>query len=357
MPHSARTPDSDSRAPRLSLRGLRPWGLLWAIAFVVLFDVSVARADWVWRWFPGYGGGAMYALEDEVLVKAADPVVVVFGSSRMRDALPPRSVERALGLEAGRVLNLSLDGGTPFDALVAYRRNRKLLSRAEVLVVGIDDWYVKANVQPNPQDRRFGTLRDRMECSRGRERAAAVVGSVWHTVDVRGALKERLVRIGRPPRPSPVGPDGRVTWRGVEDPEAVGPQVADSVRMAAKFHASMDPGSGRVRQLRELLRLAREDGVEVLLIELPLRAAYRREVRTHYPETLAYYREAFGPLHDPDAGVTLRFLDDASALGLTAAHFYDYGHLTPLGAETFVPVLARIIEDLAGDRIAHRRRR
>lgn len=337
------TSSSEPWAGSLSLSGLRPWGALLALVLVATFDLFVARGDWVWRWSPLTDGGSFSALDERVLPNVSSPEIVVFGSSRTRDAVPPRELEAQMGLRNGAVINLSLGAGTPSDALWLYRRHRDRLRTARVLVMGVNDWYFNSNMPPNERDRRFATAQERFEGFGRWHVPELLLGRVWRTVDVRQNLKFRLARLGRAEMPPPLAEDGRATWRTTESLDARGPEFADAGREAAKFLENFEFGGIRSRHLRDLIALAREDGMRVVLVEFPLRHRYLERAEGEFRESFGRYREALQDLHDPAGGVTVRVFGRAADLGIDETLLYDYGHLTPLGAREFLPHLAELL--------------
>src|SRR5882762_9647086 len=123
---------------------LRPAGAITALVVLLLIDVFVARTDWIWARAPDSQGGMLDAVEAMIIRPAPPPRVLIMGSSRIHDAVLPRTMERILGLSEGTVLNLGISAGTPFDALTLYRRNRDQLRHAKAIVIGTDDWQMNA---------------------------------------------------------------------------------------------------------------------------------------------------------------------------------------------------------------------
>ncbi|MEZ4474741.1 MAG: hypothetical protein R3F60_28925 [bacterium] len=304
------------------------------LAILLLVELGVARPDWLWKLVPRSGAGIIDVLEARVIAHADAPRIVVLGSSRVRDALSPRDLERALGLSTGAVLNLALTSGTPFDALTLYRRNRATLRKAKFLLVGVEDWYLNGAMVPTERDRRFATLAERWGDWDGELRLSLLLGFVWRTYDARDVIRETLQAVARRGvRDVPLGPDGRLRWRA-DDPQT-GPVDVDVVTELDGFFREDRPGQGRVAQLDRLIALARADGVEVRLLRVPWRDAYLDARRTRHPAADARWRAYVDGLSPPALGA-----ERASAIGLLPTDFVDYGHLAGRGATLFASLVA-----------------
>jgi hypothetical protein len=301
-------------------------------------EVGVARRDWPWAREPHSDAGVVDALETQVIARAADPVVLLLGSSRMRDAIAPRTLERALGLRPGQVLNLGLTNGEPFSARVLYERNHAVLSRARVAVFAVEPWQVARQGHVNERVRRFATLGQRLRWFDGPERLSLVVGALWRTLDAGVALRRLAFAPLRHPSPGlPIGEDGRVEWRDEEQVEALAKIPVG--RSARRHWSGFSPSRGRLACLGELVERLRGDGIEVIVVQLPVRDGYWRQVESRWPDRLATYRRLVeGAVNE------VAWMGEAAAEGLERADFYDYGHLTPSGAEK---VTARIAQLLA----------
>lgn len=317
-----------------------PKAALLAIALLLGVEFGVARADWIWGWVPHSESGVVDALENQVIAEVeVAPKVVLYGSSRVRDAVGPRQLEQEMGLAEGEVLNLGLTHGTPFDALTLYERNREVLSQADVAVFGVEPWqFDKVDGEVNERVNRFAGLRHRY-AHEGSEQLGLLVGWVWRTYDAKPALRRFLksLKKGRPDA-LPLAEDGRIEWRD----RATNRRAAKrSMGHYAKTHyEDYDLSDRRSAILTEFVELLEADGIEVVVLQIPVRAGYTKSAEKHYPEQL----EAF--LHQCEAfsGRPLVRFEPASDYGLTAGDFYDYGHLRERGAERFTGALAPLLE-------------
>ena len=328
----------------LSFRGFRPAGLVTALVLLVLFDVAVARRNTVWNWFPKSQSGIFDVLESNVIAKAQHPMLLVMGNSRIRDAVIPRRLEQELGLPDQSVLNLGLAAGTPFDAIMLYQRNRQTLSRAKWIVFGVEDWFVNAGRPPNQRDRRFAGLQDRVGVFTWPDTLKLLLGWVWRTYDARVLLYEYVSRWGvaRQSAP-PISKDGRVVWR--EKELDIGPDEFEVSGSVEYFYKQFRPGVGRLEQMRRLIEMAQEDGLQVMIIQLPFRDAYTDYVRAQHGWAYQAYRDRLQSLVNTLPDCPVYMFEKASEIGMPQNYFYDYGHMTIRGAQIMTDRLAQLIRD------------
>jgi len=328
----------------LSLRGFRPVGVMAALVLLMLFDLAVARRDTVWSWFPRSQSGIVDVLESKVIAKAQHPMVLVMGSSRIRDAVIPRRLAQNLGLPDQSVLNLGLTAGTPFDALMLYQRNRRTLSRAQWLVLGVEDWYVNTHRAPNQRDRRFAGLQDRVGIFTWPDTLKLLLGWVWRTYDARVLIHQYVSRWDVPSQLTlPISEDGRVVWR--QEELDIGPDAVKVSGRVEYIYKQFIPGMGRLRQLRRLIERAQEDGLQVMIIQLPLRDAYIDQVQAKHGWAYQAYRDLMKSFADTLHDCPVYMFEKASEIGMPPNYFYDYGHMTVRGAEVMTDRLAQLMRD------------
>jgi len=309
---------------------------------LVVFDFAVPRQEWIWRQTPRSQAGIIDALESQVIDHADRQVILFMGSSRMRDAVIPRQVEHELNLPTASVLNLGLNAGTPFDALVLYRRNRDRLRRARVLVFGIEDWYLNAAMAPNERDRRFASLGERLGVFTWDHTASLLLGWVWHACDARDAIHRYLTRLSFGAAPQlALAADGRIQWRDQE--LHTGPADADVNADLAWFYHDYTFSDGRIRQMRALIEMAQDDGLQVMIVQLPWRDTYVDQLQTKHPEAYRRYHQLAASLTQAFPGAAAYMIERASALAIPPTHYYDYGHLTIDGARTMTTHLTDLL--------------
>jgi hypothetical protein len=315
---------------------MRPRGLLAAVALLLVFEAFVSRRDWIWAREPCSDAGIVDAIEAVAVRGCAEPRVVFLGSSRLRDAIAPREFERHLGLPAGSVLNLGLTGGQPFDSDLLYRRNRDVLRRAALVVVGVEDWYLNVRIRPGERDRRFASFDERLHGYRWQQSAELLCGWLWRTYDARDALRRWLTGAGSADA-LPFSADGRVKWR--EETET-GPETVDVVPAVEYYFRHCEVGDLRLRQFAELLDEIEGDGPRVAVIQVPWRDAYLAERERLAPQVGRAYEAALDALERSRPNTPFLLFGRASELGIAPNRFYDYGHLTTAGAREFTRIVA-----------------
>ncbi len=327
--------------------GPAPKAALVAVLILFAFEVAVARQEWVWDHVLASPSGIITALERQV-ISQAQPRVVVMGSSRVRDGVAPRQLEAQLGLPQGAALNLAVTNGSTFDALTIYRRNRAVLSRADVLVVGIEDRTFNAGWTPNDRDRRYMTLTERVGAYDSEHTLSLLAGWVWRTYDARGPVQAAIKSVikGRDAT-LPIAEDGRVKWRDEEI--EVGPAELPDPKAYERFYRRWEPTDGRKRFLEQLTALAGEDGVKVLVVKLPWRRQHLDLIAEHHPEKLAEYRRRAATVR----GAQVVLWDDPAQIGMRDDQFYDYGHPTTQGAKLVTTALAGELKARFGDALRH----
>lgn len=319
-----------------------PKGLLLALGLLLSLEFGVARSDWLWHTIPRSSTGIVDALERGVIAPAPDPVVVLLGNSRLRDAVAPRVLEERLGLTKGTVLNLALTGGVPFDSLVMYRRNRQKLSRAKVLVLDFEPYYFKQSVGLSGRVQRFASLEERVRLFWGkRELAPSLVGYFWRTYGIRASLNGwRKNWFTRPERVA-VGEDGRVVWRTLDDLDASG-QRDDSAQRVEDWYGHPRRSFEHRDQLLRLIGLARDDGLRIVMLRLPAKDYFVDVARALcHEEYAACTNELASLAFAADASFCY---ESARDLGIDDSSFYDYGHTTPRGAKAISEKIGNMLK-------------
>lgn len=332
--HPSSTSSSETPEPRP--RPL-PLGALGAIVLLVIFDFAVVRQDWFWGWVPLSQGGVIDALEQEVL-HDAEPKILLMGSSRVRDALAPRVVEKELGLEEGDVLNLGLTFGTPWDTIKIYERNRERLSSAKLAFFGVEPFQFNHYDDDSERVSRLGTLHERLEYFHGHKRIRKTLGYFWRALDAGPAL-DRFVKSWWKGRPSPpISDDGRIDWRTPED--NVRAAHRDAARDARRYFRSWRTDRWRQHQLRHLIRMLEADGMEVVVFQVPARDEYWDYVYEHYVRRLEYYIRS---VRRAASGYPQWWSWRATEEGYHHHSFYDYGHMRDHAAVRYSRRFARRI--------------
>ncbi len=320
-----------------------PAALLLSLALLLAVEFGLARQDWVWGWIAQSPSGIFDAIEQQLIIPARDPAVIIMGSSRVQGAAGPRILEQALDLPNGSVLNLAMTSGRPFDALMLYERNRDKLSKARVLVFEVAEFQFNGGFSPSERERRFATLDQRLSLYDSRNTLDMTVGWVWRTYDAQGPLRRLLKSAVSPPITElKITEDGCVDWR-TETLER-GPLDYDVAPEVKSMYHRFSLSQARVDNLRRLIELAQADGLKVILIQTPVRDTFVDLVNASHAEQYASYVQATDNL---TPGLPVQRWWRASELGIAPTDYYDYGHLTRSGTRIFTLALADRLKTLA----------
>ena len=311
----------------LDLTGFRPTALIVCLAALAVFEIFARSVD-VWSVVPRSNSGIMDQMETRVIEPSRSPRVLVLGSSRIRDAVLPETLEYELGLERGDVLNLGTTAGTPFDALTLVRRHPKLIENVELAIVGVEDWYVDGTYPHNERDMRYASMSERLAYP---TRVQLLTGLLWHTYGANTAIRRWLRRLGRPGPDVELLPDGRFSWRTGDTSDEDPPDRAD------QLFATYEPATHRLDQLAQLVQILEQAGAAVAIVQVPLHPAYSARMAEKYPQVR---RDLMRLLESRRGHAEVR-LWGAEPGVLTVEDFYDYGHLYDAGARTFSTRLAR----------------
>jgi hypothetical protein len=286
---------------------------------------------------------------------AAGPQVLVVGSSLTAAGLIPEQLAGDLGLPASEVKAFSLGGGTPWDALVLFRRNPQLLDTVRLVVFDINHWQLDEAVWEIIQNRFLwqATLEERWRAP-GWRKVDGVADWFWPCFSQRRELRgwllgvQTLARHAARPSPGESKPAENVYWKAYDDQQIRARALGDSkyapTAMASGL-AAMRWSPAMERSLHELLRLLHERGVRVLLHQQPRHPDYlawveeHPEARDNYESYLRFVRGLTGP------DVRVQVWEKPEEVGLGADDFLDYAHLGRPGAETYTRAIGRLIVD------------
>lgn len=329
----------------LHAAGFRPYGAGLAVLLLLLVEFGLVRNDYVWSFAEDSQTGIVDALERKVLAVREPPRVVVLGSSRIRDAVVPAVVAGELDLPLDSVVNLGLTAGRPFDSLIMYRRNRELLSQADVLVLGVDEFTDRKVENPSERYRRFASVDDRRRDFQGETGMALMVGSVWRTYDANKSLGRWLKSfVQRRSRAVAIAEDGRVQWRK----EGVG-VVDDSLDRAESLYQNRESPEYDLYCLTELLDLAQADQLPVVLFRPPINPKFVALRDEFAPWAEAEFESYSHKLAQHPAVRATLYSGTGIDVNVPFEDFWDYGHLQPEGAEKVSRDLAKLLSTTMHD--------
>jgi hypothetical protein len=272
------------------------------------------------------------------------PTVLFGGDSLTRENVAPYPLASALGLKRDAVLNLATSGGRPSDMREYYRDYRAQLSRAKLLVYGVDPGQFNA-ASDSAADNRFKArsgLLDRLRFPLPDKVPDLALGYAWRIWDLRPELQDQALNVlaqrelEDPPRLR-LDDLGRVES---DDPHR---DPSEDAAFAARHLEDHTVWEFELAALRDLVDMARADGLRVALVEWPVRTSYARAVERRFARQDRAWKAAVRAVAGDATFVDQRA---PSRWGLTNADFYDYGHLSEAGSRRFTRALARWTSDL-----------
>lgn len=322
-------------------RTLGPQGyavvLLIAVAAV---ELVVGRTHLVWKLVPESDIGNLLTMEDVLVRRNPPPEVVFFGSSRGREAFLPACMEQEMGLPKGKVLSLAMGGVNILDALVAYERNRSLLSHARIVVLQVDPFQLSAGqYPPPPRFREFATWSDRFAYhGRGRVRLLAdYVFGMDKALPAVSLYVKYWLKYRRPPnRQFERDELGRfVPARAAMVPV----KHLKENYVTEKWHrywlawAYPDYEYSEIMegQLESIVRMAKAGGAEVYVVYIPTSGNYLDLLLKEPGDPYNQFRARLERLA-AKTGFHIGWWESPADAGLSDRDFVDWGHLNPAGA-------------------------
>ncbi|HYG76578.1 MAG TPA: hypothetical protein VEK08_16355 [Planctomycetota bacterium] len=322
-----------------------PATVLSVLALVLLLE-GVMRFIPADKLMPGKSRQSeMRFLKKELLDKSPEPAVLLMGSSRIRRAVNPRLLDQQLGLPEHSTLNLGLASGRLFEALYFYRENYDKLKSAKLVVLGIDEWHLSTGWRLGSVYELNAPWSERFAMS-GRLRNQLVLDGLFSM-----RLKMRLL------------PNAVAVALGIRKPESPGLTVTDDYQVLPKARKTL-PADIDPRRFHETIgtfyenfaihpvmeghveaiaKLVKESGGQLVLMQLPNRAAYQREIERLKKDEFEQHVAAMSALAKR-LDVPWYLYRDPSECGLDELSFQDYGHMTPEGAKAFTRFVAPLFK-------------
>ena len=290
-----------------------------------------------------------YMYLEHALVREAQtpPRILLMGNSLTRYGLREGQIAAAAGLNASEVVNVGIENGSIWDALVLLRRNPELARTVQLIV------YALQPGQLNPGSRArwigyfypFSTLTEKLHADRWSDRACLVLDWVWPYHSQRRDLTTWLT-----------GLTGESTWQDSDDlrPAWIPENLAKLKARSRRFDGQPNPqaiiGIGtelsaqHIRHLRDFIAYCRQHKIAVVFITTPTRRCYD-EVVENTPTLYAGLQRFEDFLVNLDAPyIPFQSGHNRITLGLDdPVDFFDYCHLTPDGARKLTSAVSRAL--------------
>jgi len=319
-----------------------------AVCLLCLLGLDVVSRTVVADRAAGPTANQIAALDTAIRQRTDPPVVLFLGSSHTQAGIAASRIEELLGWPHGAVLNASLSNARPRDVLRLYRTHRVLFRKAKAAYVSVDVTTFNRNAlartsMPSPAWRRSASLADRVGFPGSLEtRVDVVAGWFWNLWDQRTTWRQELIGLGLRLRGTPRGARGSRLFDALGRPamgrpratlttEALTREIDETVDRRM-YNYDFDVES--FESLDELLKLLREDGIAVTLIDMPIPARFRALLDEHYARDRAAWaaemKRRYGAVE------LLQFSGD----GYATEDFRDADHLSERGAVKFADTLA-----------------
>lgn len=269
------------------------------------------------------------------------PVIAAVGSSRTQYAIIPASIENRLGLQRGQVTNLGFSAGTPQDYVNLYEKYPSAFENLDVLLVEVGaysyNWTVLISGERNDRFRRYSSLSDRFavpDISKKIDYAAGVVLRSW---DARALLRVVLKRIGSLQDPIKVTSNsgGQID---VQDLSERGADPQEAIEQPHKWDfLDYKFSEYQLEKIIKFVRTAQNSGVSVILVEPPLSPFFVDEVDEHYSTEDKMWRNRVSE----SVGLPIISIERSQSVCSDWRDcYFDYGHMNPIGAESFSLAIA-----------------
>lgn len=316
-----------SHAPGLDLRPLR--GRAFALLFVATFAAQAGallafnlvvdpRSEFPVDVVRPLTEDARATTVRAIATMDAPPDVLVLGSSRAWGIDPASFTQRGYA----SAYNAAFGSATTAETLEMYRHVVREQGPPRLLFYAFEDWQLDAT-HASPLD---------LDVATGLSDVAAYAPQLLRSLHpdyLRDSLRAlELEREGHPPRAWAHLPGGNVAWEREEQARAAGGSHFDeelqALRAYAAEHYAAPPDPSRVEALRTLVREARADGVEVVLVLTPLHPEARALLPPAAEPALAQARALAVSLCSE--GVRVHDLLDPASYGSDLSGFVDGWH-------------------------------
>ena len=329
----------DDRNSRITVKSC----FLAVLISIVLIEIIVGRTNLMWRIVPETDVGILLNMEDQIIQANPNPKVLVFGSSRGRGAFLPTVMEKEMGLRRGEVLSLAMGGAHIQNALLTYERNRNILSRARIAIVQLDSSGFNTGIIPQGRYHQFASWEDRMAYS-GKVRARLLADYVFrmdNALPAVGMYVREWIQHRKPPRQYQLDKFGRLAVVPIADDHEDKEFTPDCYQWWLNIlYVDYNYSAVMEGQLVRLVRMFREDGVQVYIVHMPVVPTFQPWIDKVPGDPDVRYKALLARL-SRDYGVHVGWWGAPEEAGLTARNFRDWGHLNTPGAHKWSEYFVR----------------
>lgn len=344
----------------------RPLTLLAVLASLAALETGLRQIPDAWLFQPSSRLGYGSFLEREVLPKFESPRILILGSSRTADAFVPRQLDGLLGLPAGSTLNLSQPGGASYEFLRLYQRNRTRLAPVKLVLLNLDEWTFSSGCALDERYFLHASFAERLAFAQPapiplrpeeppekyamREREHFQhLEDLQATLLVDGCFSMRLrlpklssacfIHLGLKKRRSPKLDENNQV-RATDAQEGREGMDPGAIRaLADRTYQDFDTHPLLLRHIETFAQLVQEDGGRLVLLQLPARAQYQKEVEARHGPCYRQHRQALEDLARR-VGAPLFPFRLPEECGLQDGDYMDAWHLSVKGAQKFTRYIA-----------------
>jgi hypothetical protein len=277
--------------------------------------------------------------------RSPDPKIVVLGSSRLQNAIIPEVLESELGLVSGDVSNLSFSAATPQDFLHLYKSQREYFSNIDLLVYEVGEFQynwsaISEEAAGNMRYRRLADLNTKLNSPGLENKLDYGLGSAIRLWDTRFVAREVLASIvsggfSLSERQMTVDNGGRV---GINSVQALSEYESESTNQLAAFgYRNFEISEYQLDAMAELIYLAHQDGISIVMPSAPLNAGFEAIVENNYAEYDQMWRTSV--VEKSGIPIAIVNLTDSDCSDWKKC-YWDIGHVNSIGANNFSVALA-----------------
>ncbi len=276
--------------------------------------------------------------------------IIFLGSSRFVSCINSDFFAQLGNIDPAGVLNLSMDSGSFWEALVLCRENPFLLESASLAVINIEPWMFNRNLlhpiyrKPHEFEPHFYTwaeFREKMEIPDLKTRAGLFLDLLWPLSEKRNVVDwynglNAMVHSASPPAYliAPAYHYNEAALRARMNDPRFHPRVISIYHLHDYAFSEQ-----KAEYLRRLVQKLREKGIRVLLVQPPMHRDYMKAIY-HNPASKAGYQRFLAYIHamenDQIHSIVWETPEDC---GLDETVFMDYGHFNLVGGRLFTEKL------------------
>ncbi|MFZ5569866.1 MAG: hypothetical protein ACOZF0_05655 [Thermodesulfobacteriota bacterium] len=276
--------------------------------------------------------------------------IIFLGSSRFVSCIKTDTFAQLGNIDPSSVLNLSMDSGSFWEALVLCRENPSLLESASLAVINIEPWMFNRNLlhpvyaKPHEFEPHFYTwaeFREKMEIPDWKTRAGLLLDLLWPLSEKRNFVDwcrgvSAMAHAAPPPAYliTPTYHYSETALRARLNDPRFHPQVITAYHLHDYTFSEQ-----KADYLRRLVQILREKGIRVLLVQPPMHRVYMAAIYQQ-PDYLAEYRKMLSYIHAMESAQIRSIIwETPEDCGLDETVFIDYGHFNLVGARLFTEKL------------------